>query len=140
MSKTEKQKSIPASSIKSLDGASPEFELPAFVPRVGRPDLEVVLKVRGMRKSEWAALRDEHMKMAREGATKDEKAEFSFLAMVENSSKDAACLICKAVAGWQFDEEVTPANLEELEDIAPGAMNVFLQKIDAALFNGRLGN
>ena len=139
MSKTDKEKSIPALSIKSLASQVPEFDLPATIVRQDGSKVEITLRARAMRKSEWIAMRDEHLQALRDTGKPDED-EFSFARLVNERSSDAAALVCKGVAGWSLQEEFTAANLLAAEDVAPGAINAFLSAYDAALFHGRVGN
>ncbi len=139
MSKPEKQKSIPAMSIKSLGGIAPEFDLTVNVPRVDGSTVELKLRARGMKKSEWAALRDEQLQAMRDKDQPDDDA-FSFAALVNERSQDAAGLIAQALCGWQLEDALTVDNLLAVEDALPGALRVMLESIDTALFHGRLGN
>ena len=135
MSNSETQKSIPATSIKSLGGVAPEFDLAVHLPRLGIPAVELQLRARGMKKSEWAKLRDEHLQEERNGA----KAR-TFVAYTKESASGAADLIVKALAGWQLEEALSVESLLALDDVIPGSLGVILEAIDLALFQGRLGN
>lgn len=53
---------------------------------------------------------------------------------------EAAGLILKAVTAWDMEDAMTVENIVELEDILPGTISATLNKIDGALFQGRLGN
>lgn len=137
MSKT--QKSVPAFSLKTLGGAAPVFDLPVSIGRRDGDDVCITLKVKGLRKSAWAAHRDEYLAALRaEGKAVD--GEFSFAVQAGTGVKALADLIAKAVAGWDLEDALTSENVAELEDLLPGAMPAILSKIDLALFQGRLGN
>lgn len=137
MSKT--QKSAPAFSLKTLGGASPTFDLPVSIGRRDGDDVCINLKVKGLRKSAWAAHRDEYLAAVRpEGKPAD--VEFSFATQVGVGVKELADLIVKAAAGWDLEDALTAENIVELEDLLPGAIQAILTKIDIALFQGRLGN
>ena len=138
MSKDNKTKSIPAASLKHLAGAAPAFDMPVKISRADGSVFELTVQVKGMRKSEWAAIRDEHLAMLREKGDKQE-GEFSF-AKMGAGAKDAADLITKAATGWDLEDDLTVANIEEMEDIMPGSITAILGAIDAALFHGRAGN
>ncbi len=66
--------------------------------------------------------------------------EFSFAGLVSNGVNEAASLILKAVTAWDMEDAMTVENIVELEDILPGTISATLNKIDGALFQGRLGN
>ncbi|WP_291586940.1 phage tail assembly chaperone [Comamonas sp. UBA7528] len=66
--------------------------------------------------------------------------EFSFAGLVSNGVNEAAGLILKAVTAWDMEDAMTVENIVELEDILPGTISATLNKIDGALFQGRLGN
>lgn len=132
------QKTVALTSLKSLGGATPEFNMTAKLPRQDGTFIEVTLKLKALRKSEWAKLRDEHIAGLRAG--KSEEGEFTYTHQVVVGVQEAAELLCKVAIGWDLDDEFTPSNLVELEDIMPGAMGTVLANIDAALFHGRVGN
>lgn len=139
MSKDNKTKSIPAASLKHLAGAAPAFDMPVKISRADGSVFELTVQVKGMRKSEWAAIRDEHLAMLREKGDKQE-GEFTFAKLVGEGTKDAADLITKAATGWGLEDEFTADNLVEAEDIMPSTISGILGSIDAALFKGRVGN
>lgn len=138
MSKDNKTKSIPAASLKLLAGVAPLFDMPIKVARADGSTVALTLKVKGMRKSEWAAIRDENLAVLRAKGEQQE-GEFSF-AKMGAGAKDAADLITKAATGWDLEDDLTVANIEEMEDIMPGSISAILGAIDAALFHGRSGN
>lgn len=117
----------------------PEFKVCAKVPRIDGTVAEINVTVPAMRKSAWAKLRDEHMAVAREKVVNDAE-EFTFERMVSAGAADAANLIAKVATGWDLEDEFNAENLTELEDILPGALTEILGRIDAGLFQGRLGN
>lgn len=138
MSKTD-QKSIPAVSLKSLGGAAPEFAMPVEVKRRDGAVVAIAFTVKGLRKSEWAAHRDAYLKSIRVEA-KPEDVEFSFAGLVSGGVNEAATLILKAATAWDLEDAMDVKNIVELEDILPGTISATLNKIDGALFQGRLGN
>lgn len=133
------QKTVALTSLKSLGGAVPEFNLTVKVSRPDGTFTEVTLKLKALRKSEWAKLRDEHIAAVRE-AGKVEGGEFTYAQQIGVGAQEAAELVSKVATGWDLDDEFTPGNLVELEDILPGAIGAVLANIDAALFYGRAGN
>ncbi|HVR48680.1 MAG TPA: phage tail assembly chaperone [Pseudorhodoferax sp.] len=138
MSKT--QKSVPVASIKSLGGIAPEFDMPVTVPRLDGTSVELKMRAKGMRKSEWLALRDKHIENVRGNDKPLADAEFSFTRMIGDSMENAVDLLLQGVVGWHLDDEFTKANLLSLEDVLPGSVQAILGSYDAALFHGRLGN
>lgn len=140
MAKPEKLKSVPVASLKSLGGVAPEFPLSVTIPRLDGTLIEMNMRAKGMRKSEWIALRDKHLQGLRDSEKPLSEVEFSFATMVGERMKDAAELVCQGFMGWQFAEEFTPDNLLAMEDIVPGSVQAILSAYDAALFHGRLGN
>lgn len=148
MKKTD-QKSIPAVSIKSLGGAAPEFDMPVQIARRDGTVVTLNWKLLGLRKSKWAELRDDYLNAVRvkdktvsESSDGEQPAaeEFSFAKFVSSGTREAAELICKVAKGWDLEEAMTAENIVELEDILPSTISTTLSKIDAALFQGRLGN
>ena len=133
------QKTIALTSLKSLGGAVPEFNMTVKVSRPDGTYTEVTLKLKAWRKSEWAKLRDEHITAIRE-AGKSVEGEFTFSQQVGIGAKEAAELVHKVATGWDLDDEFTPGNLMELEDLLPSALPTMLTNIDSALFQGRVGN
>ncbi len=134
------KKSIPVASIKTLGGIAPEFSLPVSVPRLDGVTAELKLRGKGMRKSEWLALRDQHLQDLKGNDKPISDLEFSFAKLIGERTQEAADLICKGVSGWDLEDEFTPANLVELEDVLPGSLPAILAAYDAAMFHGRLGN
>jgi len=133
------QKTVALTSLKSLGGAVPEFNMTVKVSRPDGTFTEVTLKLKALRKSEWAKLRDEHIASVRE-AGKAADGEFTFAHQVGIGGQEAAELVCKVATGWDLDDDFTPDNLVELEDIMPSTLGAMLSNIDAALFQGRVGN
>lgn len=138
MSKTDKQK--PVANILSLGGIAPEFDMPVSIPRVGADPARVVLRGRGMRKSEWLALRDQHLQEIKSAEQPVNDDDFSFVEFFFGKTQEAAALICKAVAGWELEDAFNVASLLDLEDRFPGSLPAILSAYDAALLHGRLGN
>lgn len=141
MSKTEnKPKTVAVASIKSLFGIAPEFDLPVTVPRVDGTSVELKFRAKSMRKSAWAALRDEHMQDLRDNEKPIDEKEFSFAAAVGDRAADGVRLLCHGVIGWGMEEEFNAANLLALEDVLPGSVPAILSAYDRAMFHGSLGN
>ncbi|MDR0216192.1 MAG: phage tail assembly chaperone [Comamonas sp.] len=139
MTKSASQKSVAVASIKSLGGATPNFDMPIKASRADGSVVELTIKVKGMRKSEWARIRDEHIAMLREKGD-EQGGEFTFAKLASAGSKEAAELVAKAATGWDLEDDFTAENMVEIEDLVPGSISTILGGIDAALFNGRVGN
>lgn len=138
MSKT--QKSVPVASIKSLAGVTPEFDVPVTIQRREGEPAKIKIRTKAMRKSEWAVMRDEHLKAERDASKTKSSGDFSFAELVASDAKKATELICKAGISWDLEDEFTAENLAELEDLIPNSIVAALNAIDLALFQGRLGN
>lgn len=136
---TTAQKSIPAASLKSLGSAAPEFDMPISIARRDGEQMAITLTVKGLRKSEWAAHRDEYLKAIR-AVDKPVDGEFNFTGLISVGVAEAADLISKAATGWSLEDVFSSDNVVELEDLLPGSISTILNKIDGALFQGRLGN
>lgn len=134
----EKNKSIPASSLKLLAQALPSITIPVSVERPDGSKVEVSVTINAVRKSTWAEIRDGHIADLRKNPT--EEGEFSFAKMVNDGAKEAAELAMKVAIAWDLEDELTAENLVALEDILPGSIATLLNNIDSALFKGRLGN
>jgi len=134
------QKSVPVASIVSLGGIAPEFDMPVSIPRLGAEPVIVVMKGKGMRKSEWLKLRDEQLNEARGSKDTTADEEFSFVQFFSGKTKEAAELVCKAIAGWELEDTFSVASLVDMEDMYPGSLPAILSAYDSALLQGRLGN
>ena len=139
---TKEIKTVSLTSLKSLGGAAPVFDLPVKIERVDGTKAEITFKVKGMKRTDWAALRDAQIESmfaaATEAANSDEK--FTLVDRVTREVKNAVQIISQAATGWSLDEEFSAENLEAMEDMIPGALQTTLSAIDIALFQGRVGN
>ncbi|SFB74106.1 Phage tail assembly chaperone [Polaromonas sp. OV174] len=136
-----KEKSVPVTSLKTLAGTVPSFDLPVNIKRLDGTETAVTFNAKAMRKTEWADLRDAHMKPINESEKDGEQpAKFSFSAVVGEDMRKGAELISKCASGWDLADEFNPENLIELEDSFGGTLGSFLSAYDAAIFHGRLGN
>lgn len=133
---TKKQTTKPVFSLQSLI-ANPEFTMPVELEHPAAGKIKVEMTVKALRKSEWAALRDEHIKGAGDA---DTDAEFSFVRMISESTDSAAELVMKFAVGWNLEDDLTAGNLIYLDDLCGGALVAILGAYDAAVFQGRLGN
>ena len=140
-----KVKSVPVASIKSLAGEAATFPLTVKIKHLNGNETEFTLTAKAMRKSEWAALRDEQINIARSVAESvtdaaSEPAKFSWASAVGDDMRKFADLITKCATGWDFEEAFNQDSLIELEDMFGGTLANVLQSYDAAIFHGRLGN
>ena len=136
-----KEKTVPVTSIKSMAGTIPEFPLSVKIKHLNGTESAVEFMAKAMRKTEWAALRDSHMKPEKIAAEDgDAPAKFSFAAAVGEDMRKGADLISKCASGWDLSDPFTPDSLIELEDTFGGTLASFLAAYDAAIWHGRLGN
>lgn len=136
-----KEKSVPVTSLKTLVGAVPSFDLEVKIKRLDGTETAVTFKAKALRKTEWAGMRDAHLNIAKEAAeTTDEPVKFSFTNAVSEDMRKGAELVSKCASGWDLEDEFNAANLIELEDAFGGTLASFLSAYDAAVFHGRLGN
>ena len=140
MSKPEKQKSVAVASLKILGGIAPEFDLPVSVRRLDGTTVDLKLRGKGQRKSDWLAARDQHLQEIAGNDQPVADGEFSFAKLIGGKTKEAAELVCKGVVGWDLEDAFSADNLVELEDVLPGSVSAILTAYDAAMFHGRLGN
>lgn len=68
----------------------------------------------------------------------DEK--FSMTELMERTSGTNADYILAVLDGWNLDEDLTKANVQQLADELPGAANAIMETYRTALVEGRLGN
>ncbi len=142
MSKTEKPKSVPVASLKSLAGAAPEFLLPVKIKRLDGEDVTINFTAKALRKKEWAALRDSFAAPI-EAQTPEEDApapKFTYTAAVAGDMDKGAGLVLQFASAWDLEDAFNAAALVEMEDQFGGSIATVLQTYDAAIFHGRLGN
>lgn len=141
MSKPEKQKSVPVTSLKTLGGEVPTFPLPVPVKLKDGSEAVVHFTAKALRKTEWAALRDAHAGADPVAQELDaEPTPFSFVASVGDDMRKGAELVSKCAQGWDLEDAFTVANLVDMEDRFGGSLGNFLAAYDGAIFQGRLGN
>lgn len=145
MNKSAKQKSVPVTSLKSLGNASPEFRLPVSIPSLDGSEITITLTVKALRKTEWAALRDELAAPAPvDEAGSDSEAEsapkFSFRSFVDGDMKKAAELLLRFAIGWDLEDDFNAESLVEMEDRFGGSLGAVVNAYHEAIFRGRLGN
>ena len=136
-----KQKTVPVTSLKTLGSASPTFNLPVTIKRLGEAAVVINFTAKATRKTEWSALRDAHINPVKaEGQEDSEPVKFSFSAIVGEDMNKGAALVLQCADGWDLEDDFTTDNLKDMEDRFGGALASFLSAYDAAIFHGRLGN
>ncbi|MEJ5030026.1 phage tail assembly chaperone [Comamonas sp. MYb69] len=135
-----KQKTVPVTSLKLMAGKLPTFPLTVTVKNLDGDEFPIVFTAKAQKKSEWAAIRDAHRKTVDGEDSPAEKAEFSFEDLVKDGMRHAAETVAGAVSGWNLEDEFTVDSLIVLEDQCGGSLAKVLNKYDAALFTGQLGN
>ena len=139
---TKEMKTVALTSLKSLGGIATVFDLPVKIDRIDGTKAEIIFNVSGMKRTDWAALRDAQIESMVAAATEaaDSEEKFSLVDRVTREVKNAVQIISQAATGWSLEEEFNAENLEAMEDLIPGALQSSLAAIDLALFQGRLGN
>lgn len=135
-------KTVQLTSLKSLGGVAPVFDMPVKVERVDGTVAEIVFNVKGMKRTDWAALRDAQIEGLVAAAESESEGEerATLVGRVQRDVKNAVEIISQAATGWSLEEEFCTENLEAMEDLIPGALQTTLAAIDIALFQGRVGN
>lgn len=144
MSKSEKQKSVPVASLKSLAGMAPEFSLPVKIKRLDGEEITINFTAKALRKKEWAAMRDALIAPVAVEIDAGEEAaplaKFTFSSAIDGDMQKGADLVAQFATGWDLEDVMNAAALVELEDQIGGALSAVLGAYDAAIFHGRLGN
>ena len=139
---TKEIKTVALTSLKSLGGMAPVFDLPVKIDRIDGTKAEIIFNVSGMKRTDWAALRDAQIESmvaaAEEAAVSEEK--FTLVDSVTRQVKNAIHIISQPATRWSLEKELNAENLEAMEDLIPGALQASLAAIDLALFQGRVGN
>ena len=90
-------------------------------------------------RSEFGAFIDKVVEAA--GATnKPEGEKFSMAELMERTAGQNAAYIMDVIDGWNLDEELTKANVQQLSDEFPAAAAAIMETYRAAITEGRLGN
>lgn len=141
MSKPDKKKTVQVTSLKTLGNKDPEFHLPVVVKQLSGQEVTIGFTVKAMRKTEWAALRDDGLPEQDSDANENELiAKVSFQNIINGSMDKACALVMKFATGWDLEDQLTHQSLFELEDQLGGSLGKTLEAYDAAIFQGRLGN
>ena len=148
MSKPDKQKSIPASSIKSIDDLNTAtFDMPVDVNLKSGKPIQITLQCKALGKTEWAEIRDKANDEARERSEKrieaatDENAKSIRIAdVVRDTMAAEAALVTEFATGWDFTDELTVESLKRLENKCGGSISAMIGKFEVAIYQGRVGN
>lgn len=71
---------------------------------------------------------------------KADEAEFSMADLMERTSGANADYLLDVLDGWNLDEDLNKANVQQLADELPGAANAIMEAYRIAISEGRLGN
>lgn len=103
----------------------------------GEGSIEVTYRYRT--RSEFGAFIDKMMEAAgKQERSADEK--FSMADLMEKTKGSNASYVLDVVEGWNLDEDLNKANVEQLADELPAAVNAIMETYRAAILDGRLGN
>ncbi len=91
-------------------------------------------------RSEFGAFIDKLVDAA--GATKPANAEekFSMADLMDKTAGANADYLLDVVDAWNLDEDLNRANVQQLSDELPAAVNAIMEAYRAAITEGRLGN
>lgn len=152
---TKEVKSIPAKTLKLLGNKPAEFYMPVVLGVLGSDPVKFEMRVKALRKSEWATLRDDRQKQILQAAKPEDVKEDDgspidaaiamidrrgFAAKVQEAAERDAKLIMQFAISWPGDEPLNEETLIALEDECGGALETIINVYDQALFFGRLGN
>lgn len=103
----------------------------------GEGSIECVYKYRS--RSEFGLFIDALVESA--GAKpKDDGEKFSMADLMERTAGQNAKYIMDVLDGWNLDEDLTLANVQQLADELPGAATAIMEAYRSACVEGRLGN
>ena len=97
--------------------------------------IEVTYKYRT--RAEFGAFIDK-LVAATPDAPPDEK--FSMVALMEKTAGSNADYVLQVLEGWNLDEELSKASVEQLSNEVPAAINAIMETYRVAITEGRLGN
>jgi len=148
MSKTDKQKSIPAVTLKSLGSIAPTFDMPVEVPVRGSEPATINLTCKALGKLAWARIRDaanasadERSEARIEAASKEgERARIKVAEIVEEGLQADSATVLEFATGWDLEDPLNAENLQRLEDQCGGALRAIVEAYEMAIYQSRLGN
>jgi predicted GTPase len=102
--------------------------------------IEVSFKYRT--RSEFGVFLDELVDAAGAKKTKvdGEEEKFSMAELMKSTASANAEYVMKVIDGWNLDEDLTLANVQQLSDELPAAVIAIMETYRAAINEGRLGN
>ena len=165
----DKTKTVPVTLLKRLGSQPPEFTLPVTIYKLNGVAVQISLRCRALRKTEWADARDERQRAAlaalnpeapqpqAEAPADAEAAEAppakdgmtaaleaivakGYAANVRQGLRDDAGLVLVFALGWNLEDDFCADGLIALEDEFGGSLREILASYDKAIFHGRLGN
>lgn len=103
----------------------------------GKGSIECIYKYRN--RSEFGVFIDEIMAAA--GAKpKDDGEKFSMAELMERTAGANADYILQVLEGWNLDEDLSKANVQQLANEFPAAATAIMEDYRRACIEGRLGN
>ena len=103
----------------------------------GEGSIECTYKYRS--RSEFGVFIDALLESA--GAKpKDDGEKFSMAELMERTAGQNAKYIMDVLEGWNLDEDLSQANVQQLADELPGAAAAIMETYRTACVEGRLGN
>ena len=103
----------------------------------GEGSIECTFKYRT--RSEFGVFIDALLESA--GANpKDDGEKFSMAELMERTAGQNAKYIMDVLEGWNLDEDLSQANVQQLADELPGAAAAIMEAYRTACVEGRLGN
>lgn len=165
----DKTKTVPVTLLKRLGSQPPEFTLPVTIHKLNGVAVQISLRCRALRKTEWADARDERQRAAlaalnpeapqpqaeapadaeateappaKDGMTAALEAIVAkgYAANVRQGLRDDADLVLVFALGWNLEDDFCADGLIALEDEFGGSLREILASYDKAIFHGRLGN
>jgi hypothetical protein len=91
-------------------------------------------------RSEFGAFIDEIMEAAGQKKSQDDDEKFSMEHLMEKTAGANADYVLKVLDAWSLEEELNRANVQQLADEIPAAVNAIMETYRAACTEGRLGN
>lgn len=164
------QKTVPATILKRLGTQAPEFDLPVTITRLDGVAVQIDLRCKALRKSEWAKVRDERQRRLLESIASPAEAtddaatavpgkddvegtearpidtalrtldKTGFEANVTKGLRSDAELVLTFALTWGLEDDFTADSLVALEDEFGGATRAIITAYENAIFQGRLGN
>lgn len=103
----------------------------------GKGSIECTFKYRT--RGEFGVFIDNLMEAA--GALpKSEGDKFSMADLMEKTAGSNADYVLEVLDGWNLDEDLNKANVQQLSDELPAAVNAIMEHYRSAIVEGRTGN